>query len=210
MMEVRVIVFGLLASCSVPYAWVEGAFLEKDWAESDFGSQGQVVFVPEGVELGMGAPLVGIHWTGGAGESDSVLPRMDYELELEATRLAGSDFFCGLTFPVGENYLSLILGGWGGSLCGFSSLDGEDAAHNGSAVFRDFVPGRSYRLRVSVRADRVEAWLDEEPLTSVSLLGKSVDIRPEVLNSRPLGIASFQTRARVSWLRWKRLAVPAR
>ena len=38
---------------------------------------------------------------------------MDYELRLEAKRVEGGDFFCGLTFPVGKEYCTLILGGWG-------------------------------------------------------------------------------------------------
>ena len=38
------------------------------------------------------------------------LPRTDYEVTLEAMRVEGSDFFCGLTFPVGSNSCSLVVG----------------------------------------------------------------------------------------------------
>ena len=56
--------------------------------------------------MGMGY-MTGITWT-------NEMPRMGYEISLEAMRVEGSDFFCGLTFPVGKDYLSLIVGGWGG------------------------------------------------------------------------------------------------
>lgn len=58
------------------------------------------------------------------------MPVMNYELSLEAMRVDGSDFFCGLTFPVGSNFCSFIVGGWGGGVVGLSSLNSEDASQN--------------------------------------------------------------------------------
>ena len=52
------------------------------------------------------------------------LPRTDYEIRFETRRIEGFDFFCGLTFPVGEKYLTLVLGGWDGNVVGLSCLDG--------------------------------------------------------------------------------------
>ena len=45
--------------------------------------------------LHFGSEMTGITWTG-------ELPRIDYEIKLEAMRVDGTDFFCGLTFPVGD------------------------------------------------------------------------------------------------------------
>ena len=57
-------------------------------------------------------------------------PKVDYEVNLDAKRVAGNDFFCGITFPVGKRFCSLIVGGWGGATVGLSSIDGKDAAEN--------------------------------------------------------------------------------
>ena len=53
-------------------------------------------------------------------------PKTDNELSLEAMRADGTDFSCGLTFPVGSSPCTLIVGGGGGSVVGLSSLDGPD------------------------------------------------------------------------------------
>ena len=74
--------------------------------------------------LDFGSSMTGVTYQG------KDLPRTDYEIRLEAQRIDGTDFFCGLTFPVHDAHLSLIVGGWGGSLVGLSSLDGKDASRN--------------------------------------------------------------------------------
>ena len=65
-------------------------------------------------------------------------PKINYELRFEGRRVLGTDFWCGLTFPVNDDPLTLILGGWGGSLVGISSLDGKDAARNESKTYLKF------------------------------------------------------------------------
>ena len=44
-----------------------------------------------------------------------------------------------------------------------------------------------------------------ELLHEVELAGKTIDLRPEVLLSRPLGVAAFQTRAGLRALRMRRV-----
>jgi len=84
--------------------------------------------------------MTGIHWT-------NDVPKTNYELSLEARRMSGNDFFCGLTFPIAGTNVSLIVGGWGGGLVGISSIDGmELPALN---AFPD-TPSRS-RSRVTTR-----------------------------------------------------------
>ena len=43
-------------------------------------------------------------------------PKTDYEVSLEAMRVDGVDFFCGMTFPVRSEFCTLIVGGWGGEV----------------------------------------------------------------------------------------------
>ena len=54
-----------------------------------------------------GIALTGIHWTG------APLPRLNYEIQWEALKEMGTDFFGSLTFPYKQNHATLILGGWG-------------------------------------------------------------------------------------------------
>jgi hypothetical protein len=149
--------------------------------------------------LDYGSPLTGITCT----RAD--LPTSNYEISLEAQRLEGSDFFCGLTFPVQQSHCSLILGGWGGSLVGLSSIDGADAARNDTARNVIFKRNTWYRVRVRVSDRTIQVWLDDEQIIDQSLDVKKISIRPEVSLSRPLGITSFETRAAIRDVRLQEL-----
>jgi hypothetical protein len=168
------------------------------WEQTAFGGEGPVRVRDGAIFLEMGDPLTGITWTGEA------LPAA-YEVALEAARLAGSDFFCALTFPVGLSHCSLILGGWGGTTVGLSSLDGLDASDNETTRQIRFEDGHWYRVRVAVSATHIRAWLDDQPIVEVATAGRRIGIRPEVDPSRPLGIASYRTRAGLRDIRVRKL-----
>jgi hypothetical protein len=170
-----------------------------DWKVTDFGGQGDVLIKDGSIILEVGNDLTGIHWTG-------PLVRMNYEITLEAMRVDGSDFFCGLTFPVGSSPCSLILGGWGGSVCGLSNIDYYDAANNETTRVVSYENGRWYRVRLRVTPDKIEAWLDDEKLVDVVTTGRKISIRPEVDASQPLGIASWRTKAAIRNIRLQKLA----
>ncbi|HEU4419728.1 MAG TPA: DUF1080 domain-containing protein [Planctomycetota bacterium] len=193
----------MLASCQGPprpspwHELFDGSSLGQ-FVSTDFGGQGEVTVRDGRLQLGIGSPLTGVTWTG-------PLPPAEYELEVTARRDVGSDFFCGLTFPVGDSHLTLVLGGWGGSVCGLSSLDGLDAAHNDTRRSRYFAPGRDYTARISVMRERVVVTLDDGGFLEVELAGRVCGLRPEVLLSRPLGLASFLTVASVRSCRWRAL-----
>lgn len=197
-----------LASCSAPPAvpelpWTDlfdGQSLDG-WQATNFGGEGEVLVEQGAMHLDLGSPMTGVTLT-------AEPPSGCYELELTAARVEGVDFFCGLTFPVGDTHLSLILGGWGGSVCGLSNLDGDDAAHNSTRKLQRFELGRDYIVKVIVHEDRVTVHLDGQPLCETSRVGQELSLRPEVTICRPLGIASFATRARIRGVRWRALRMP--
>ena len=159
------------------------------WKRTDFGGGGEA-YVENGVVMvDSGEELSGFHWT-------KSVPRENYEFEVEAQRRSGLDFLCGVTFPVGENYLSLILGGWGGATVGISSINGQDASMNETTLTRTFSDFRWYKIRIRVEPTRVQAWLDEERIADVDTQGKTLGLRAgEIELSRPLGVATFRTGA---------------
>jgi hypothetical protein len=122
-------------------------------------------------------------------------------------RVSGGDFFCSLTFPVQRSHCSLIVGGWGGSVVGLSSLDGLDASENETSTRRTFEQQRWYTIRVRVTARRIQAWIDDAVVVETGIAGRRVHVRNELLDSRPLGIASWRTKAALSDIRWR--LVPA-
>ncbi len=171
----------------------------KGWKVTKFGGEGEVRVRDGRLLLEFGNELTGIH-------TDRKLPRIDYELELEAMRVDGSDFFCGLTFPVGKDPCSLIVGGWGGGVVGLSSIDGYDASENDTTTYRRFDSKRWYRIRLQVTAARIRAWIDGKKIVDQPLAGRKVSIRSEVELSKPLGIASWQTAAALRNIRLRKLS----
>lgn len=175
----------------------DGKTLGK-WVSTNFGGEGEVRVEDGAITLDAGASLTGINYTG------PVL-KTNYEISLDAQRIQGTDFFCGLTVPVGDSYASLIVGGWGGSLCGISSIDDKDAARNDTRTIRAFKSEKWYHIRFRVYSDRLQAWIDNEKIVDVSIAGHKVSLRAEVLPSRPLGISAYQTSAALKNIQMRKL-----
>jgi hypothetical protein len=163
-----------------------------NWAVTDFGGQGSVSVALGQINIGIGDELTGITWTNGT------LPKTDYEISLQAMKVEGGDFFCGLTFPVADSSCSLIIGGWGGQVIGLSSLDDEDASENSTTRAMALPAGRWYQVRLRVTPARIEAWLDGDEIISVSIVGCKVSLRPgPIYLSAPLGVAAYETSAAI-------------
>ena len=140
-----------------------------------------------------GTTLAGITSTLGAR-----LPRMNYEVGFEAMRVSGGDFFGSLTFPIGEAACTFVVGGWGGTVVGLSSIDGADASGNETTREMEFADRRWYRIRVRVTPDRLEAWIDATKVVDLPTAGRRFSLRPgDIQKARPLGISSYMTRAEI-------------
>jgi hypothetical protein len=136
----------------------------------------------------MGATLSGIHWTG------DDLPVGNYEISLQARRTMGSDFFCGLTFPYKNSHATLILGGWGGSLIGISSIDDFDASENETGDAYIFEEKEWYDIRLQVMETKLKVFINGETVIDADVDGKKVAMRVgEIEMSVPLGITTYGT-----------------
>ena len=172
----------------------------EGWKVPQFGGEGEVHVKDGNLMLEMGVDLTGVTLT-----KVKNLPKSNYEVELEAMRVDGTDFFCGLTFPVKNDPCSFILGGWGGSLCGISSIDGDDASQNSTTTFQTFKKKQWYKLRLQVTDHKIQAWLDGKQIVDQNLKDRKISIRHEVELSRPFGITSFATTAALKNIRLRKL-----
>jgi hypothetical protein len=148
-----------------------------------------------------GESLSAIRWSG----NPVTLP---FEVEWEARRLDGSDFFSGLTFPARESgeALTWVVGGWGGALVGISSIDGKDAAANETTRHQAFEKGRWYRLRLRREGERLTAWIDGEPVIDLDTSGRELGLRAGPIDCcAPFGLATWQTTGEFRGLRWRDL-----
>ncbi len=170
----------------------------KGWKSINFGGEGEIKVEKEQIILGTGDPLTGI-----VAEKADGLPKNNYEITLEANKLEGDDFFCGLTFPVGDSHASFICGGWGGGLVGISSLDGMDASENETTGYKKFDPNKWYTIRVRVVGDKLQAWIDKDQMVDVDLKGKKVSTRFEVDVTKPMGISAYRTKSAIRNFKWR-------
>jgi len=167
------------------------------WEITNFGPQGPVSVSGGELILGMGDGCTGVTYK-------KIVPETNYEISLEARRKEGNDFFCGLTFTVGKEFCTFIAGGWGGTTVGLSCINGKDAAGNETTSMKSFEKDKWYRIRVVVRDNKIESWIDDEKVADLVTTGKKLSVRPEVSLSRPLGIASWNTTAGIRNVRLKK------
>jgi hypothetical protein len=187
----------LLAACatSPDYRTVD---LTAEFVPVRFGGEGDIHRDGEGLVLEPGSPLTG-------GTFSISLPTTGYELELAVARLGGVDFFCGLTLPTSRGCLTLVLGGWGGAVCGLSCLDGLDAARNTTRTLRHFVTAKDYAITVRVDGEAIAVAIDSEPLFRAELGEQTVAVRAEVELTEPFGFCCYATKAALRYLRWRAL-----
>ncbi|MFP6601158.1 MAG: family 16 glycoside hydrolase, partial [Pirellulaceae bacterium] len=162
--------------------------------KNDFEKHGTVTVKNGIIALPAGQPATGIRWKG-------TFPRNHYEVSLQARRTKGSDFFCGLTFPFNESYLSLIIGGWGGGVTGLSNIDNMAAVENETTGYLDVKDNRWYQVRLRVTPERIRAWIDQEEILDLVTKDHKFSIWWEQEPVRPFGIASWYTAAELRQIR---------
>lgn len=168
------------------------------WEITNFGPQGPVNVSGDKIILGMGDGCTGITWK-------KEFPAINYEVTLDAMRVNGTDFFCGMTFPVGKDPCSLIIGGWGGATVGLTSINGLDASENETTRLMRFENNQWYNICLVVKENEIKAWIDSVLVVDLITEGKQLSIRPELELSKPFGIASWTTTAALKNIRMKRI-----
>ena len=173
------------------------------WKITDFAGHGDTVVKDGVLRIEMGAGLSGVTFT-------NPVPAADYEVSLKARKVAGGDFFCGLTVPVRDSHCTLIVGGWGGGLVGISSIDGMDASENESMKVLYFETGKWFDIRFRVTADRLTAWIDKDKVADVEIKGRRVSMRPgEIEIATPFSLSTYATTAELKDVRLKKLGAVA-
>jgi sugar phosphate isomerase/epimerase len=176
----------------------DGKTLGK-WKETDFAGHADVAVKNGEIQLPQGGDMTGINL-------EAAPAKMDYEVEFQAKRVEGDDFFGALTLPVGEKHVTFIAGGWGGSVVGISNVNGENASENETTTYRNFKKDQWYRIRVRVTKAKVEAWIDAEQVVDLETEGKNLEIRiGEIESSKPFGIATWRTSGVLKDIRWRKL-----
>ena len=158
----------------------------NNWEITNFGPQGHVYASGGEIVLGMGDGCTGVTWKGS-------FPKVNYEVTMEAMRVSGNDFFCGITFPYKDTFCSFIVGGWAGVVVGLSTIDGYDGEENETTSMMKFTNGEWYQIKLKVSENRIEAWINEKQVVDFVTIGHVIDIRPEVSLSCPFGIATWHT-----------------
>jgi hypothetical protein len=177
-----------------------------DWEARDAGASGNVELRDDLMIIGTGESL-----TGAVYKKTDKLPVTNYEISLDVQRLDGLDFFCGLTFPVGDlkTCVTLVLGGWGGSVSGLSSIDGMDASENSTGHYRRFEDKKWYRVKVRVTPENIVVWSNDEKIIDFDTPGRKLGLRAgQIEDYAPLSLTTYQTTAAIRNVKIKTL--PAR
>ena len=169
------------------------------WELTEFGGEGDVRVEDGCIVMDAGDPITAINLP-----ESFPLPTSEYEVEFEAMKVEGTDFFATLTFPVDKSFCSLVVGGWAGTVVGLSSIDRMDASENETRRLKKFERNQWYTIRVRVTAEAIEAWIDDEQFVDQPIEGKEFSLRSEMIPCRPLGIANFYTISKIRnvELRW--------
>ncbi len=153
----------------------------------DFAGHGKVHVEDGKIVLQEGQPMTGIAWAGD-------FPTENYEVNLEAMRVSGYDFFCGMTFPVEKWWCTLIVGGWGGMVVGLSNVDDLNASENSTTRGMSFETKKWYQIRLQVTKEKIEAWIDGQRVISQVRKGHTFTVWDVQNPLKPFGVATWNTR----------------
>jgi hypothetical protein len=173
------------------------------WEKTDFYKAGKVEVADGAIVMHKSEALGGM--TGITTRRED-LPKTNYELTYEARRLGGSDFFAAATFPVGDGFLTLVNGGWGGNVTGLSSIDGMDASENETGGYFKYENDRWYTFRVRVTDKVVRCWIGDERVAGLETEGHRLTTRLEVRSNEPLGFATWETSGALRKVRIRELS----
>ncbi len=175
------------------------------WRSAGIPDQGEARVRDGEIHLAAGLPMTGIAF---AGWEAAGLPGTGYAVEYEAMRVEGEDIFGMLTFPVASHaaHATFVLGGWGGTLTGISSIDFADASENSTRGEQRFANGRWYRVRLEVRPEDLRAWVEGRLVVNASIKGRKVSLRPGFIDHcLPFGFATWNTAARIRAVKVEKL-----
>lgn len=192
------------AEAAAPKEWVlfSGKSLDE-WETVDIGGSGTVELEGGLLIINQGDSLSGVVY-----KKAAELPVTNYEISLDAKRLQGVDFFCGLTFPVGDlkTCATLICGGWGGSVTGISSIDGMDASNNATGTYQRYEDDKWYKINLRVTPENLSVWIDDKQVVDQDIKDRKVALRPGPIESyAPLALSTFNTSAAIKNIRLKAL-----
>src|SRR5688572_30501203 len=159
----------------------------KNWKSSDYVGGGKVYVKDGAIVVEKGNRMTGVTYAA------KDFPKTNYEVQFEAKKVDGNDFFATTTFPVGEDFCSLVVGGWGGDVVGLSSLNFLDASENETCTHMEFKKDQWYKVRIRVMKDRIQAWIDDKQLIDVDTSEKKVSIRFECDPCKPFGVCTWNT-----------------
>lgn len=178
------------------------------WRKAGFTGEGPVLVKDGSIQLGLGGPMTGVTRLQSL---PGVTAESVYEVQYEAARVQGGDFFASLTFPAGGSHCTLVTGGWGGDIVGISSIDGWDASDNETRSYFTFAEGQWYRFRVVVSPEKILAWIDEQPVVNVVIRGRAISLRRgEMDRSVPFGFAAYNTAGAIRGVRYRVLRAAAK
>jgi hypothetical protein len=177
------------------------------WTVPKYGGDGDVSVKEGKIIIEAGTSMTGIKY-------DKVFPTADYEIQYEARRTGGSDFFAALTFPVKKSSCTFVNGGWGGGTTGLSSIDGSDASENETSTYYDYADQVWYRFRIRVTEKKIEVWIakpdkdkkwDEKLVIDLNTDDKLFSIRMEMGQYKPLGLCTWSTAGEIRNLEYRQI-----
>lgn len=198
----------LLTHCGPPPR-SEWKLLEEEfaasWRASGIAEEGGVSIKAGEIELQPGQPMTGARFDAAAWKAAG-MPTTRYAIEYEAMRVAGNDFFGTVTFPVNDSHVSLVVGGWGGTLVGISNIDDMDANENSTRANAYFENNHWHQVRIEVRDDDLQAWINHKLFINTSTKGRKLGLRSgDIEKCVPFGFASYATQSRIRHIRISRL-----
>lgn len=129
-------------------------------------------------------------------------PETNYQVTIEAKRVAGYGDFCSVTFPAGKSRCTLLVGA-ATHMVRLKRVDGDYL--DGSSLPGGFSEGQWYRVTLRVTPSLVEAWINDHRAISLQTVGHQLTATPSYDNVEPFGINSWETTTAIRRIELRRL-----